>query len=118
MRNDNNQTVSPYGEKLNIASVIEEIGPNRQIRLVFDDKGGFMISSGKMDYYPSQQGVLQSWKFETHLTIENTKLSGNWSVRYAEDMIYEIEKQMNEGFRLELIENSINSRTSDLKRRL
>ena len=87
---------NPYSEKINIGQAINLIGINKEIRLVFNKKGQFMVSSMKDDYYPSDQGPIDKWDYETKLTLKRKNIGDfDWAKYAAEDMIYEIEKQMN-----------------------
>lgn len=83
-----------WKEKLNIALAINEIGPNRIIKLFFDKDGQFMVSSGKMDYYPTDQGKIKDWVHETSLKVDKKDAVGNWAKYAAEDMLCEIEKSI------------------------
>ena len=56
------KTKNIWEEKLNIGSVIEEIGPGRKITLVFNERGEYMVISKYDNYYPSDQGEIYSWK--------------------------------------------------------
>ena len=93
---------NPFQEKLNVAVAIEEIGPGKEMRLVFDDSGNFMVSDSKIDYYPTEQGPLKEWTYETCLTLKKEDCGDfDWPKYTAEDMIAEIEKQIkNKGLRL------------------
>lgn len=86
---------NPFAEKLTVGLAIQEIGPNKEIRLVFDDDGRFMVTSKKNDYFPEGQGVLKKWKYETSLTLQKEDCGDwDWPKYAAEDMISEIIEQM------------------------
>lgn len=86
---------NPFEEKLNIGAAIQEIGPGREIKLVFNEYGGFMVSSKHDDYYPADQGILKTWKYETRTTLKKEDCGDwDWPKYAAEDMIYEIVEQM------------------------
>ena len=81
-----------WEEKLNIGICIYEIGLKKRIKLVFDKKGRFMIIGPVDNYYPSEQGEISKWDYETELIIK--KDNGDWPKYAAEDMLYEIEQQI------------------------
>lgn len=39
--------------------------------LLFNKKGEFMVSIGKMEYYPTDQGPLKEWDYETGKTVSS-----------------------------------------------
>ncbi len=84
---------NPFAEKLNIGQTIMEIGEGKKIVLVFDLNGQFMISAGKDNYYPTDQGELKNWSFQTSLVVPKNS-SGDWPKYAAEEMIDNIVKQM------------------------
>ena len=84
---------NPFSEKLNIGHAIWEIGEEKNIILVFDLNGQFMISSKKDKYFPTDQGELKRWDFQTSLVIPKNS-SGDWPKFSAEKMIDNIVEQM------------------------
>jgi hypothetical protein len=86
---------NPFAEKLNVGLAIQEIGPNKEIKLMFDKKCQFMISSKKGDYFPADQGALETWDYETSLTLKKEDCGDwDWPKYAAEDLISEIVDQM------------------------
>jgi len=47
---------NPFAEKLNVGLAIQGIGPNKEIKLIFDQNGQFMISSKNNNYFPQAKG--------------------------------------------------------------
>ena len=84
---------NPFAEKLNIGHAIGEIGEGKKIVLVFDLNGKFMISSGKDNYFPADQGELKKWDFQTSFVVPKNS-SGDWPKYAAEKMIESIVEQM------------------------
>ena len=95
---------NPFQEKLNVGIAIQEIGYGKEIRLVFDEHGHFMVTSGNMDYYPTSQGKLSDWKYETALTLKKEDCGDwDWPKYAAEEMLSEIsEQQKTNGLRVVL----------------
>lgn len=86
---------NPFVDKLSVGFVIMEIGPNKKIKLVYDEKGQFMVVVKKNKYIPEGQKELKRWKYETSLTLKKEDCrDGDWPKYAAEDMIFEIVEQM------------------------
>ena len=90
---NNIKTKNIWEEKLNIGSAIEEIGQNKYIKLVFDKAGRFMVIGPRDNYYPTEQGLLSHWTYETSLKVPKDT-EGDWPKYAAEDLLWEIEQQI------------------------
>lgn len=86
---------NPFAEKLNVGLAIQGIGPNKEIKLIFDQNGQFIISSKNNNYFPTGQGPLKTWDYETILTLKKEDCGDwDWPKYAAEDMLSEIVDQM------------------------
>jgi len=85
------EIINPFVEKINIEDVFyDAITKPKNVCLVFNRKGEFMVSIGKMEYYPTDQGPLKEWDFETKRTVKPDE-----HFKYvAEDMCAEIYEQI------------------------
>lgn len=88
------KNINIWAKKLNIAIAINEIGPNKTIKLVFANDGKFMVSCKKDDYYPSDQGPIKKWNWEAEIKISPDDCEGEWAKYAAEDLLSLIEQQM------------------------
>lgn len=52
-----------------------------------------MVTCGKDKYYPSEQGEIFKWDFQTKTIIPKDS-KGDWAKYAAEDMLFEVALQM------------------------
>jgi hypothetical protein len=84
----------PFNHRNDVVSAVLGIGKGREISLVFDVWGKFMICGDDRAYYPKEQGMLTSWVFESYLTVPKDCIDIDWHERAADELLHEIVKIM------------------------